>query len=247
MIFAPGPSVRLALVAAGSVLALSACTTGSADNPVPTPSSSTVQPTAVPPEPPSVLTDLQELLDGGGVSDADIGFDRQLESAADYGLDFPTLALCGDVDPSDAQRVDRVQHWWDSPGWAAGEAASVVVSVELVVYSAGGGEAAVAALQQTPTICPERTLDDGRTIVFENAEPPPSALPGSAAVRSRVITPTGDELQQVTVAQRIGDLVGLLYVTGVDATATTEAARVSAILATRLTDLAAKLEPGTDA
>ena len=139
--------------------------------------------------------------------------------------------------------MDRVQHWWESPGWSTGEDPAVALSAELVVYESGGAEAAMAAFLETLTTCPERTLEDGSTIAFEGLDPPPGALPGSTALRGLVTTAAGGELQQVIVAQRVGELVGLLYVTGFDATATTEAARVSTILASRLTTLGAELGP----
>ena len=261
--------MAVAAVCLSVLVGLSACTIGDerGGSLVPEPPSTTsAQPDPVPPEPPpstppepspstppgspppsapGATTTLQRQLDAGGLTDVDLGFDRRPEGPEAYGLDAPTIDLCEDADETDQLRVDRVQHWWESPGWSTGEDPAVAISAELVVYESGGGEAAMAAFLATLTECPERTLEDGSTITFEGLDPPPGALPGSAALRGLVTTAGGDELQQVLVAQREGDLLGMLYVTAFDATATTEAARVSTILAAKLSALAAELGTGT--
>ena len=141
-----------------------------------------------------------------------------------------------------------MQHWWETAGWTTGVGPLVAVSAELVVYDEGGAEAAIAAFAATPSQCPTRTMEeDGSVVTFEAAESPRGALPGTVALRSTATLSDGTVFQQVIVAQPVDDVVAFLYVTAMDATATTQAARISTILATRLTALAGQVDQGTGA
>lgn len=251
------PPLGVALVVA---LALAGCSVGSPTaeedepptattspvqptTPVPTSSAPSTTPTGTPPpsEVPADAQALEDRLDAGGLTDAEVGYPRDPD-ASSFGLDAPTQDQCIAPDETDQRRVARVQHWWSSEGFVTLEAPVVTVSTELVVYDEGGAEAALAALAAVVTECPSVTTDDGGTRSYAVTTTPDFAVPGSVTLTT-TITELGFELGGIVVAQAAGEVVGYVYVIGQGGIVAETANRVVALMAERVQAIAAEIDP----